>query len=229
MPTSTVEGAASAVPLPTTAQEAASLPDDVVRAVMAGPEVDVHRLLELLAEYDADQERRLSAPDALAGAASWYASLGVAVFPCRPGEKVPLTARGFHDATTDKAQVRQWWKANPRANIGAPTGQRFDVLDIDSPAKSPGAPNGYLTVADIRDAGLLPEPIGRAVTPSGGQHAFYPPGTFTRSMAALGPGLDVRSAGGYVVLPPSRDSSGRRYAWVVEPAFLDQCRGVVND
>lgn len=226
MPATLVEGGtASAVLPPTTPREAARLPDGELARIMAdGAEADVHRLLRLLDAYDADQEQRLSAPDALSGAATWYAATGVAVFPCAPGRKTPLTARGFHDATTDKAQVRQWWKANPRANIGAPTGLRFDVLDVDSPAKRAGAPNGYLTAADIRDAGLLPEPIGRVVTPSGGQHTFYPPGTFTRSMAALGPGLDTRADGGYVVLPPSRDSDGRRYEWVAEPAFLEPCR-----
>ncbi|MGW8788834.1 primase C-terminal domain-containing protein, partial [Heyndrickxia sporothermodurans] len=32
----------------------------------------------------------------------------------------------------------------------------------------------------------------------------------------LAPGLDVKSAGGYVVAPPSLHASGRRYAWSVD-------------
>lgn len=224
MTASIVEGGAASAAFPSTPDEAACLSDPELARIMAGDENGMDKLLDLLGQYDRDREIRMAASDALAGAALWYASLSVPVFPCKPGEKVPATARGFHDATTDRAQIRDWWRRWPQANIGAPTGHRFDVLDIDSPAKRPGAPSGYLTAADIRDAGLLPEPIGRAVTPSGGQHAFYPPGTFTRSLAALGPGLDIRSTGGYVVLPPSRDSAGRRYVWTTAPAFLQQHR-----
>jgi hypothetical protein len=33
------------------------------------------------------------------------------------------------------------------------------------------------------------------------------------SAAQLGPGLDVRARGGYVIAPPSRHATGHRYAW----------------
>lgn len=56
------------------------------------------------------------APDLLARALS-YAAVGVPVFPCAPGSKSPITAHGFHDATTDPGRVRsdRALGANPMA------------------------------------------------------------------------------------------------------------------
>jgi hypothetical protein len=37
------------------------------------------------------------------------AERGIPVFPCGPDKK-PLTKNGFKDATSNLAQVREWWK-----------------------------------------------------------------------------------------------------------------------
>lgn len=67
-------------------------------------------------------------------AALRYAERGLPVFPCKPGKKVPLTAHGFKDATTDPAVIKTWWKKHPKANIGVATGPRwFDQLDTSQP------------------------------------------------------------------------------------------------
>lgn len=59
------------------------------------------------------------------------ASAGVPVFPCVPGQKRPLTARGFHSATTDPAQIERWWTRWPEANLGLPTGAVSGVVVVD--------------------------------------------------------------------------------------------------
>ena len=61
-----------------------------------------------------------------------YAAIGWPVFPCRPGSKEPATRNGFHDATTDHAQIREWWRREPDRNVAIATGAPGpDVVDVD--------------------------------------------------------------------------------------------------
>lgn len=78
--------------------------------------------------------------DHLPAAALRRALLGSPVFPCGP-RKWPLTARGFHDASTDPEQVCAWWSRWPNALIGMPTGAASGlvVLDLDLKGGCDGA------------------------------------------------------------------------------------------
>lgn len=161
------------------------------------------------------------APKQLLKAALTYAGWGWKVFPlhspefgrctCHRGEncgntgKHPRTARGFKDATTDEATVKRWWKEWPNANIGIATGRSgLAVLDIDP------RNDGDQSLADLLARhGELPDgPI--ALTGGGGQH-YYLQGELKSRV--LAPGVDLKSAGGYVVAPPSVHESGRSYSW----------------
>jgi hypothetical protein len=59
-----------------------------------------------------------------------YASLGWAVFPCRPNDKVPATPHGCLDATTDPDQIRAWWSEAPNCNIGLACGEPSGVVAL---------------------------------------------------------------------------------------------------
>jgi hypothetical protein len=66
----------------------------------------------------------------------------------------------------------------------------------------------------IATHGPLPEtPV--VLTGGGGKHYYFRhPGGYIKSVAAaLGPGLDIKGEGGFVVAPPSLHASGRRYEW----------------
>jgi putative DNA primase/helicase len=147
-------------------------------------------------------------------AALAYAAEGLPVFPCSPQNKRPLTLRGFKDATTESAQIREWWKKWPQAMIGVPTGQISGllVLDVDvDPAKNI---DGFATLGDLeRDHGAIPDTLS-STTPRGGGHYYFAWHSGIRNSAGtLGSGLDVRGDGGYIILPPSCREDGRCYEW----------------
>jgi hypothetical protein len=138
-----------------------------------------------------------------------YARHGWPVFPVVPGEKIPATPRGFKDATTDPAQIRAWWAANPGRNIGVATGQPGpDVVDVDR--HGPEA-SGFPAWNVARREGLVARPMAIVRTPSGGIHAYFQ-GSEQRSAATVAH-VDFRSRGGYVVAPHST-VDGRPYVVV---------------
>jgi hypothetical protein len=121
-----------------------------------------------------------------------------------------------------------WWGRWRDANVAVRTGaaSRAVVLDIDTPK------GGQATLAALeREYGRLP-PTYEVLTGGGGRHLYFAhPGTEVPcSEGKLGPGLDVRGDGGYVVAPPSVHASGRPYkvlhdrelaplpAWLLEDA-----------
>jgi len=130
----------------------------------------------------------------------WTAALklakrGVRVFPC-DADKRPLTPNGFKDATAGPDTVHEWWTRWPNALIGVPTGLRFVVVDVD------------LQHADAQQ--WLAEhrsriPITRTHrTRSGGLHLLFAPHDKIKcSTSRLGPHIDTRGAGGYIIWWPA--------------------------
>ena len=80
--------------------------------------------IERLGSPESSQESAPHHRSELLRAALEYAEAGIPVFPCRAGEKKPLTRRGHLDATTSASKITAWWNGWPLANIGVPTGQR---------------------------------------------------------------------------------------------------------
>jgi P4 family phage/plasmid primase-like protien len=142
-------------------------------------------------------------------AALEYTARGIPVFPCiSSGEnaKHPFTSNGFKNASIDPAQIRAWWAQWPDAMIGMPTGRAsgFWVLDIDAP-KAEGEKNGFVSYKSLTCFNN-PTPADHAnqTTPSGGQHIFFKYTTPIRnSVEKIGPKIDVRGDGGYVIMAPS--------------------------
>lgn len=108
----------------------------------------------------------------LLDAARSLASAGVPVFPCVPGEKRPLTRRGFHDATTDLNQVSAWWRRWPSANLAIPTGPASGIEAVDIDIGSTGS--GFHAFQQARRDGLVHGWAALVRTPSGGLHVYFP-------------------------------------------------------
>ncbi len=148
--------------------------------------------------------------------ALWYAAKGWAVFPLTPNSKVPRKgSAGCSDATTDQDRIRGWWAEEPHSNIGIATGpSNLAVIDVD--VKSDGL--GMETWRDIlEEHGREIEQTAVSETPSGGLHFVYSRGhrNIRNSAGKLGPGLDIRGIGGYIVAPPSVLPNGE-YVWAME-------------
>jgi len=143
------------------------------------------------------------------------ASQGHPVFPCEwRGEnaKKPLTDHGFQDASTDENTINMWWSENPEAAIGYPTGIKYDVLDIDLKET-----NGVAALNLLKGFGLLEGYEKSVKTPSKGIHLYYPVDTNSPIPNKQIPsaGVDVRGAGGYVIIPPSK-INGEQYRYMYE-------------
>jgi bifunctional DNA primase/polymerase-like protein/AAA domain-containing protein/primase-like protein len=169
-------------------------------------------------------------------AALEYVAHGVRVFPvwgvtddggcrcggaeCKNTGKHPLgrlAPNGFKDATTDEAQIREWWEQEPNANIGTPTETRV-VLDVDP------RHGGDKTLAALEGRyGALPV-TALIFTGGGGRHyhfAMPADHAIPSSAGKLGAGLDIRGVGGYVLLPPSKHASGRNYHDDIDCALFE--------
>ena len=136
-----------------------------------------------------------------------YASRGWPVFPCQPGQKIPATRHGYCDATTDQERITAWFTLLPPWNLAIATGTPGpDVLDVDQHGP---AGNGFAALERLRRAGLLDHASTCVRTPSGGLHLYFA-GSEQHNGHLAGQHVDFRSAGGYIIAPPSR-VSGRPY------------------
>jgi Bifunctional DNA primase/polymerase, N-terminal len=163
-------------------------------------------------------------------AAVRYARAGWPVFPTAPDNpgceggrdcacKIPRTTHGLKDAETDPHTIARWWSRNPAANVAIATGGIGpDVLDVDVAKGKPGA----ASLNEAIRAGLVPSPMATVRTGTGGSHLYYA-GSDQGNGSLDKAGLDMRSAGGYVIAPPSR-VHGRPYQLVSHggaPASID--------
>lgn len=145
------------------------------------------------------------------------ARLGLSVFPLKPLGKAPAIPKWapYQAAPPGVETIEQWWTDNPNANIAVATGEVSDVLVLDVDGDQ-----GRESLAMLEAAhGPLPR-TWRSKTGKG-FHVWleYPAGrTIGISVRKLGPGLDTRGHGGYVVAPGSIHENGTTYTWEVSPA-----------
>lgn len=161
-------------------------------------------------------ERETEAPigkalSPLGRAALAYARIGWPVFPCREREKAPKIAKahggnGCHDATTDAATIRAWWTRWPNANPGVATGGPLGLLVVDV-----DGPEGEHALQAFG-----PLPVTVEVKTGKGRHLYFhaPPAAARCTTRELGPMLDTRGSGGYVLAPPSVHPDGLVYTFV---------------
>lgn len=148
-------------------------------------------------------------------AALAYASWGWPVLPIVPNGKLPATAHGVHDASTDPEQIRKWFEGRDDLNIGIAAGSRSGLVVFDIDPRNGGddsfaewtAKHGEL------EAGAL------QLTAGGGQHFLAAHDPSIRS-CKLVDGVDLLADGRYFLAYPST-IEGRAYRWEVSSDPFD--------
>jgi hypothetical protein len=115
------------------------------------------------------------------------AKQGMAVFPCRCRDKIPATAHGLKDATTDLEQIRAWWDLDPNFNVAIATGaiSKIFVVDVDGPDAE-------------RELRRLELPATVEAITARGRHLYFkhPNAPVRNTAGKIAPGVDTRGDGG---------------------------------
>ena len=146
-------------------------------------------------------------------AALAYQRAGLHPIPVEPRGKRPILAlwREYVERQPTEAEITHWWTVTPDANVALLMGRGVFALDVDGPEGE-----AALAAAGIELPLDAPE-----VTTGKGRHVFLA-GHVPNSVGALAK-VDTRSAGGYVVAPPSVHPNGTIYRWSDDR--LDLCDG----
>ena len=130
--------------------------------------------------------------------------------------KFPPRSGWQNNGTRDPAVVSSWFRDDvlgwpQECNVGALAWRFGDghaaVVDVDVRDGKQGAE----TFAGLHREGLIARPLMTTRTASGGLHLWYQtPHPLKSGTNRLGPGVDVKSAGAYVVMPGS-SLGGKRY------------------
>lgn len=143
-------------------------------------------------------------------AATEYMARGWRVIPVNR-DKSPATRNGFKDATSDPNRWTTLWVESRGAGVGIQTGAESGIVVLDIDPDKGGRDS---LAALVERQAPLPTTV-ETCTGGGGTHLYFKHrGSPIRNSAGqLGPGLDVRGDGGYVVAPPSPHASGTPYTW----------------
>jgi KaiC/GvpD/RAD55 family RecA-like ATPase len=141
------------------------------------------------------------------------AQKGWQIFPVKSHDKTPLV-KWADVATTDEMTITGWWDTQPGANIGIACGARSGIVVLDVDPAHGGNESLAVLLAEFGELPITP----LSHTGGGGRHyIFAHPGFEIRNSAGLlGPGLDIRGDGGYIVAPGSIHPNGNAYKWDTE-------------
>ena len=180
------------------------------------------------------RRRRRAPPELRCVAALAYAVAGWPVLPAAHPDRAAAAARagapacasaGKHPRTRHGLQRRQH-RPGSRSPRGGRAGRTptsasapatLVVLDVDGP-------DGARSLAEL-EAAHEPLPATRRAQTARGEHLYFHAAghAIASSAGRLGPGLDVRGRGGYIVAPPSRHATGHRYAWTTSARRSRRC------
>lgn len=130
-----------------------------------------------------------------------YADLGWVVVPVKKGTKYPALGswKKYQTQRPTDLELKEWFKDN-NLGIGLICGKLSNVavIDLDSYKKESGI--------------KLDTPI-RVKTGGGGLHGYFKYSDKIPNVVNDNLAVDIKSEGGFVVLPPTIHPSGKKYEW----------------
>lgn len=181
---------------------------------------------DVLERAEADLERLAGEDVSLAfanldafgrGAVLYALDYGLAVFRLRPQDKRPLRAGWRAEATSDPVEVVRLFEQSPGANVGAAMGEPSGVDLIDADIDRKKEKNGPLA---LEVAGYYIPETWTAQTGRGGFHYYVKHRPGLKNQDGFLDGVDYKSTGGLVVLPPSIHPNGTPYTWLNTPGAV---------
>jgi putative DNA primase/helicase len=139
---------------------------------------------------------------------------------CRSPGKHPITQNGLLDATTDPITIKAWFKQYPDANVGIATGSASNVMVVDVDPRNGGLDSWKQLKEEL---GKSPKTV-KVRTGGDGIHVLFSAegmSVQTKHGNIFGSGIDLQADGAYIVAPPSRHSSGKRYRFMKDLSFED--------
>jgi hypothetical protein len=137
-------------------------------------------------------------------------TLGFSVIPAGEDKTPCIAWKSLQRRKPSDAELSNWFKRNPAANIAAVTGRNSGLVVVDADNKK---------AAEVIRA-LLPRffkgPI--AASPRGGSHFYFKHDERIKSKNGIFPYCDIKAEGGYVLMPPSHGRGGVSYTWEVKPS-----------
>ena len=147
------------------------------------------------------------APPSMLEYALRYRRRGFSVIPCKRDKKPYLKSwQTYQTVKPTEEEIRFWWKEHPDANIAIICGpvSGLDVLDCDSQEAYDNLNEFYLN-----DSFRTP-----TVKTPNGRHVYFKHQQGLSNAVRAIKGTDIRTHGGYVIAPPSRNGSDTSYYWL---------------
>ena len=137
-------------------------------------------------------------------AAKAYLDLGFSPIPVKGKSQHLIKWKPYQDRKPTVDELQEWWGKWPDANVGIVTGPVSNLLVVDVDSQE----------AWERLQEFLPETFQGTIarTPRGGYHLWFTHEDGFSNKAGYLPNVDVRTTGGFIMVPPSQNGKGR-YTW----------------
>src|SRR3990167_4898848 len=132
-------------------------------------------------------------------------TLSWSVIPVGIDKKPLIEWKKYQSVKPTHEELTAWFIKYPNAGIAVPTGALSNLTVIDIDPKNGGTDEAFQKLITVKSK-----------TGSGGWHYFFRHENGVQNHVSIQPCIDIRGDGGYVVVPPSRNTVGA-YEWLMNP------------